>query len=358
MSTRAPALSDQAQSPGAEWLPYIQDAAWLPHDYDWRNDTLTFANLPKTTQRQAVFLDPRYLARAPLSPPIPIDALSVGAIREAAGPLHFIFHTSFCCSTLLARALDFPGVSMGIKEPSVLAAFADYWAGTRRTPGAFLALGATLDLLSRPQEPGETQIIKPSNVVNHIVPEMLHARPDAKAIVMYSSLDTFLRAITRRGIGGRGFARLVYQQFAPIIPIESGFTDVDTLLQTDLQIAAQAWLMQTAFLDSVARRFGPNVVRTLSSERFLADTAGTLTAVGGFFNLALDQDRAAAIASGPIFNEHAKEPGRAFNAASFEAQYNESGAMYAEEIAAAKAWARGLAMRFNTPLTLDDTLLQ
>lgn len=355
---RAHFLSTDAHSPGADWLPYIQDAAWLPHDYDWRNDTLTFAHLPKATQRQAVFLDPRYIGRAQLSAPVPVDVLSGDAIREAAGPLHFIFHTAFCCSTLLARALDIPGVSMGIKEPSVLAAFADYWAGTRRAPGAFLALGATLDLLSRPHEPGETQIIKPSNVVNHIVPEMLNARPDAKAIVLYSSLDTFLRAITRRGTAGRGFARLIYQQFAPIIPIENGFTDIDNVLHTDLQIAAQAWLMQAAFLDSVARRFGPNVVRTLSSERLLADTTGALSAVGGFFDLALDRERATAIAAGRVFNEHAKEPGRPFNAAAFEAQYNETGAMYAEEIAGAKSWARDLAMRFNAPLTLGDTLFQ
>lgn len=315
-----------------------------------------FAKLPKATQRQAVFLDSRFIADAELSAPAPVDALPVGALREAAGPVHFIFHTAFCCSTLLARALDIPGVSMGLKEPGVLASFAEYWSGSRRTPGAFLALGATLDLLSRPLEPGETQIIKPSNVVNHIVPQMLHARPDAKAIILYSSLDTFLRAIARRGMEGRGFARQVFQQFAPVIPIENGFTEVDALLQTDLQIAAQAWLMQTAFLDSVARRFGPSIVRTLSSDRFLADTSGTLTAVGGFFNLALDQQRAAAVAAGPVFSEHAKERGRPFDAAAYEEQNRQVGAMYAEEIAAAKNWARNLAMRFETPLTLGETL--
>lgn len=349
-------MPPEVQAHGSQWLPYIQDAAWLPHGYDWRSDTLVFAHLPKEVQRNAVFLDTRFVADAPLSAPAPVEDLSIGAIREVVGPLHFVFHTAFCCSTLLARAVDIPGVSMGLKEPGVLSSFAEYWSATRRTPGAFLALGATLDLLSRPLAPGETQIIKPSNVVNHIVPQMLHARPDAKALILYSSLDTFLRAIARRGMEGRAFARQVFQQFAPVIPIENGFTEADTLLQTDMQIAAQAWLMQTAFLDSVARRFGRNIVRTLSSERFLADTTGTLNAVSGFFNLGLDKARAAEIAAGPVFNEHAKELGRPFDAAAFEAQHKQAGAMYADEISAAKTWARNLAMRYDTPLTLGETL--
>lgn len=349
-------LAPSAARATKDWLPYVQDAAWLPYDYDWRDDTLTFAHLPKTAQRRAVFLDPRYVGGAPRSAPASVDALPGEAVREHAGPIHFIFHTAFCCSTLLTRALDIPGVSMGVKEPSVLAAFADYWAGTRRGPGAFLALRATLDLLSRPLEPGETQIIKPSNVANHIVPQMLHARPDAKAIVIHSSLDTFLRAIARRGMDGRAFARLVYQQFAPIIPIEAGFTDIDTLLQTDLQVAAQAWLMQAAFLDSVARRFGASTVRTLSSERLLAEPAATLTAVGDFFDLDIDRQRAEAIAAGPVFNEHAKEPGRQFNAAALAEQQRQTNAMYAGEIAAARNWAQGLAQHHNKPLNLGDTL--
>ncbi len=344
------------QAPGSEWLPYIQDAAWLPHAYDWRSDTLVFANLPKEAQRRAVFLDSRFVAEAPLSAPAPVEELSIGAIREVSGQVHFLFHTAFCCSTLLARALDIPGVSMGLKEPGVLSSFAEYWSGSRRTPGAFLALGAALDLLSRPLEPGETQIVKPSNVVNHIVPQMLHARPDSKAIILYSSLDTFLRAIARRGMEGRAFARQVFQQFAPVIPIENGFTEADMVLQTDMQIAAQAWLMQTAFLDSVARRFGRSIVRTLSSERFLADTAGTLNAVSGFFNLSLDKQRAAEIAAGPVFSEHAKELGRPFDAAALEAQHKQAGAMYADEIASAKNWARNLAMRYDTPLSFRTHL--
>lgn len=338
------------------WTAYVQDPTWLPHSYDARRDTLVFAHLPRETQRQMVFLDPRFMPRDSKSEPAPITALGADAIRQQAGPLHFIFHTGFCCSTLLARALDIPGVSMGIKEPSILASFAEYWSNSRRTPGAFEALTVTLDLLSRPLTRGEAQIVKPSTVVNHITPQLLHARPDAKAIVLFSSLDSFLRAIVRRGLDGRIFARELFHQFAPVIPLDEGFSDEDPMLLADLQIAAQAWLMQAAFMDSLAKRFGTSRVRVLDGNTLLANPMGTLCAIGAFFNLDMAPEIARSVVDGPVFQEHAKEFGRPFNAEEQRAQFDQAGVMHREELMRTKDWARALAIRSGAPLVLEETL--
>lgn len=335
---------------------YVQDSAWLPHFYDPHRDSLSFAYLPREAQRALTFLDPRYITRDAESPSIQIAQLPEHEIRQAAGPLHFIFHTGFCCSTLLTRALDVPGVSMGLKEPVVLANFADYWANSRRNAGAFEALSVTLDLLSRPLSPGETQIAKPSIVVNHIIPQLLHARQDAKAILLYSSLDTFMRAIARRGVEGRVFARQLFRQFAPVNPLDSGYSDDDAMLQSDLQIAAQAWLMQISFMEQITKRFGIDRIRVLNAETFLRDTASTLTQVGAFFDFDLSVERAQTIAGSDIFREHAKELGRPFDAAAQKAQYEEAGEAHREELMMTKDWARALAIRCDAPLTLAETL--
>ena len=340
----------------AVWLRYVQDADWLPYEYDVRADTLVFAHLPREAQRRAVFLDPRFLARAPKSDPAPLASLPTEAIREQNGKLHFIFHTAFCCSTLLTRALDVPGVSMGVKEPSVLVGFARHFGTGRRTPGALSALSTTLDLLSRPLTPGETQIIKPSNTTNHIIPTILHARPDAKALILYSSLDAFLRAVARRGLDGREFARLVFSQSALAIPLEDDKLE-DPFLQTDLQIAARAWLMQSAFITQVAERFGPDRVRTLNCDTMLASKANTLKRVADFFDLGLDSKTIADIADGPVFREHAKHPALAFDTAAYQAQHEEAGSRYFEEVNAVRAWARTLAQRTDAPLSLGDSLM-
>jgi hypothetical protein len=335
---------------------YVGDPTWLPHDYDPFRDTLIFARLPREAQRALPFIDPRFVKRDLESQPVPISDLPADLIREEAGPLHFIFHTGFCCSTLLTRALDIPGVSMGLKEPGVLSSFADYWSNSRRAAGALEALSITLDLLSRPLARGETQIVKPSTTANHIIPQLLHARQDAKAVLLFSSLDTFLRAIARRGLEGRIFARQLFRQFAPVNPLEASVNDDDALLHSDLQIAAQAWLMQASFMEQLAKRFGTNRVRVLNSESVLADPAGTLMQVGAFFDLDMSPEIAQAIAQGSVFQEHAKELGRPFNATAHREQYDEAGRAHRDELMMAKNWARALAIRCGAPLVLDETL--
>lgn len=335
---------------------YVRDPTWLPHYYDPFRDTLIFARLPREAQRALPFIDPRFVKREVESPPVPISQLPAAATRLEAGPLHFIFHTGFCCSTLLTRALDIPGVSMGLKEPGVLASFADYWSNSRRAAGALEALSITLDLLSRPLTPGETQIVKPSTTVNHIIPQLLHARQDAKAVLLFSSLDTFLRAVARRGLEGRMFARQLFRQFAPVNPLEAGFNGDDALIHSDLQIAAQAWLMQTSFMEQLARRFGTSRVRVLNGESLLADPAGTLVQVAKFLDLGLGAETAQSIAQGSVFQEHAKELGRPFNAAAQKQQYDEAGQQHREELMMAKHWARALAIRCGAPLVLEESL--
>jgi hypothetical protein len=335
---------------------YVEDPDWLPHAYDPRNDTLTFAHVPRETQRQIVFLDRRFIGRDRQSVPVQVSALSAETVNRRAGPLHFIFHTGFCCSTLLARALDIPGVSMGVKEPSILASFAQHWTSPRRASAAMEALTMTLNLLSRPLVAGEVQVVKPSTVVNHIAPQLLFARPDAKAIVLFSSLDTFLRAIARRGMDGRVFARELFYQFAPVIPLDSSLDDEDSLLLADLQIAAQAWLMQASFLNALAQRMGPGRVRILNADTLLKKPRATLSSVGAFFNLNMTPELARAIAEGPVFKEHAKELGRPFSAEAQRAQYNEIGAAHLDELMVTKNWARDVARRAGVSIYLDETL--
>ncbi len=329
----------------------------MPFHYDSREDTISFAHLPRQAQRAAVFLDRRFIADAFKSQPAPIRALSLNLIREQVGPLHFVFHTGFCCSTLLARALDIPGAAMGLKEPAALLSFAQRWSSAQRMPGAMNALGVTLDLLSRPLSPGESQVIKPSNVANHLLPDVLHLRPDAKVLVLYSDLRSFLQAIVRREASGRIFARQIFQGFSASIPLDITFSAEAQLLQTDLQIAAQAWLMQMAFFSSVVRHYGHARVRTLSSDALLADTTSALSKLGDFLGIGLKRTRWTEIARGPVFREHAKEHGLPFDADAHKAQLTAAGAIHLHEINAVHEWAHQLAQRGNAPLSLGNTLL-
>lgn len=332
--------------PPRDWNAIVRDANWLPYSYNPRTKDLTFAHVPREAHRAAVFLDARFIANAPQTPPVKISDLPGDAVRESAGPLHFIFHSSFCCSTLLTRALDLPGVSMGLKEPSVLLSLAESAADP--DPEASRTI---LDLLSRPLAPGETQIVKPSNMANLLAPLVLRARTDAKLLLMHSSLETFLRAIARRGMDGRGFARSMYQRFAPSISLGTSFTTDQLLLQTDLQIAAQAWMMQAQLFADLREQF-PDRFALLSSDALLSQKPQTLARVGAFF--ALPQQDWDAIANGPVFSGHAKEHGRPFDAEAYKQQNTSANA--ASDIAEIMQWAAAFSRQYRAPLTLPDTL--
>lgn len=339
-----------------EWLAFVRDPTWLPHDYDEREDTLVFVKLDRDAQRRAVYLDQRFLAKAPKTLPAPIHELPTDAIAAAAQPMHFIFHTSFCASTLMARALDIPGVSMGLKEPAVLLSFADAWATGRRSPGASTVMNATLNRLSRPLTPSEINVVKPVNIVNFLMPMFMNWRRDCRAIVMHSSLDAFLRAIARRGLDGRNFARGVYHQLSTAMPLEHGFSPADMVRLSDLQIAAMAWLMQTAFINSVVKIFGPSRMRLLSGDHFVEQPAETLSRLSDFFALGLDEPRITALVASPVFREHSKAPEVPFDAGTQKAQFEQTGTIHFEELNAVRAWARRLAARLDLPVELETTL--
>jgi hypothetical protein len=95
----------QALAAHQDWAGYVRDPAWIPHFYDPRRDTLVLARLPREAQRKLTFLDQRFVDRDAESLPAPISQLPLDLVSQNAGPLHFVFHTGFCCSTLLARVL-------------------------------------------------------------------------------------------------------------------------------------------------------------------------------------------------------------------------------------------------------------
>ncbi len=93
-----------------------------------------------------------------------------------AQPPHFIAHTSFCWSTLLARSLAFDSRSLVLREPQALLLLAREFRGN---PARFPArarhayLGLALRLLNKAYHPEQRVILKPSNLANRLLPDWL-----------------------------------------------------------------------------------------------------------------------------------------------------------------------------------------
>jgi len=331
-----------------------RNAAWLADRYDPGHDAIHFRETPRDEHRRATFLTDEHLAAGARR--LVVRRADALAAALPPGPIHFIFHSAFCASTLLARAVDVPGVAMGLKEPVILNDMIGW--KLRGGGGAEIAraLDAAMALLARPFAPGEATVVKPSNVVNGLATAMLAMRPDAKALLLHAPLRVYLGSIARKGMWGRLWVRdLLVKQLREGLLAGLGFEPEDFLAQTDLQVAAAGWLAQHRLFASLAERFGPRV-RTLDSETLVARPADTMTALAALYGLPLDAAAIAAIVAGPAFTTNSKDGVTAFGRAD-RAEATKAEAAYADEIDKVAVWAETVAAGAGVPLALPAPLL-
>jgi hypothetical protein len=331
------------------------DPDWLPHTFDESGTALTSVHVPRADRARLTFLsDDHYRGNYPKV------ALPAEALREAAaaapGPaaLHFIYHTSFCCSTLLAKALDIPDLTVGLREPDVLINLANRFIRSEDAANR-ARLDLVLRLLGRPYAGERAVIVKPTNFANRLVAATLTLRPGSRAILLYSDLRTLLLSFAKKGMRGRIWGRRLYAQCAAWTSLRTGFSPKDTFEQTDLQIAGLAWLMQIDHFNRMAASFGPARVMTLDSAAFMAAVPETLAAAGAFFSLDIGESQARAIAAGPVFTTHSKFAQQDYSVEARDADHAALMAAHGEEIAMVEKWVEAVAGHCRVPLQPGPT---
>jgi hypothetical protein len=334
-------------SPKNDPASVVADPQWLPFHYDWQRPALGFASIERARHAELTFLAEEYVKE--LAPPV--RTLSIAEVQGAAASLsgapHYVFHSAFCCSTLLARALDAPGISMALNEPQIVNHLASAALQKRLTGDV---LGLVVRLLGRPFGAGEAVVVKPSNEANLLAQPLLQADPRSKAIFLYAPLPRFLRSVARKGMWGRIWARRLLQTMRVHTGLEFGLGERELFELTDLQAAALAWLSHHAQGAALLAAF-PDRVRTLDSAAFLANRAQTLSALGKHFGLNLDEAAARRIAEGPAFKTHSKEIGRSFDG---DAEPdNAAMPIVDEEIEMVSTWTRAIAQQMDLSIEMS-----
>lgn len=316
-------------NPGA----ILADPSWFPHRYDEQRQIVQFIRLDRDAHRGATFLTDEYLGERERTL-VPVSALH--EFTAPPNPVHFLFHSAFCCSTLLASALDVPGHVFGLKEPQIINDLAGAALRGKRDPDL---LHRVLGLLARAEK---TVVIKPSNEANVLIAQMLAVRPNARALLMSSGLEDFLFSVAKKGMFGRIWVRRQHTLLAPRQRLPTGFSPAEVFQQTDLQIAGMVWLMHRAeFIDLVAGQ--PQRVRSLDAADLLAHKRDVFESVARWFDLGFaDRDVDQVMASGR-FETHAKELGRTYDATARERERVRQESAYAEEIAMVANWISAVA---------------
>jgi len=337
----------------------LGDASYLAHRYDEANDAFRFLSVPRDVHRQCTFITDEHLPNIEQFKAISNSDLA-GA-SPATAPVHFIFHSAYCCSTMLARAFDIEGVSMGLKEPVVL----NDMIGWRRRGADPVkqkqVMEQSLTLLSRPFGEDRTVIIKPSNICNPLAIEMLRMRPEAKALLLYAPIEGFLKSIAKKEMWGRIWVRDVLIGTLKDGYAIGGFSQDELLQLTDLQVAAIGWLSQHALFAKIIEKIGPDRVKTLDSDTFLAQSPATIAALSDLYGLAMNGSRIEAVIQGPAFTSHSKldqaKRGEIFDAKTREREQQKVAEVHGAEIDMVATWTKAVADSQGIKLDIGSKLL-
>lgn len=171
----------------------------LLQEIDLDAGRLRFLPVDRERLERANFLDGRTEIATGAPMEIGLDDALAVRLAPPAEPDCYIFHVSFCGSTLLTRLLERPGKVFALREPHCLVTLADGKAkyapegGSKIAP---LADFARATLRAR-WAPGEVILAKPSNWANNLLPELTADSGAIRPLFVGIGPRAFLRAVFR-----------------------------------------------------------------------------------------------------------------------------------------------------------------
>lgn len=302
----------------------LEKPQFLLHRIDAASSQLVFLETTRELLSALPFID----GRVQLSPnrrsySIRIqEALEWQANNERSSQAdRFIFHVSFCGSTLLARACDVPGRSFAYKEPRALIDLATIKARrlgqyTDRELWSKLAK-LTLGQLRKPWSAGEVSIVKMSNWANSTLIDLLQHGRQPRAVLLSIGLRDFLKAVLRGGPSRIDFTCRVLSHLQAENEELGQLIERSASLKADpmenvVRLAALARHAQIRIFDRALAMKSTGSVHCLSYEELVQHPAEAIKGVSQALNLNLsEQDIGAAL--NKAMARDAKHPERFFD---------------------------------------------
>jgi hypothetical protein len=283
-----------------------RDPRLFLHDIDLDTGRAGFVRTGRAFLSAEPFLDHRW--RAPEKVDATVSLTRLPAAKDAPPRLNFIWHTSFCASTLLSACLDSPGRCLALKEPRVLGLLAAMKRSGRLEGGLAKSV---FGLLARRFGPDEQILIKPSNGANNLIVETA-AMTRGRALLLHSDCESFVLSMARQGRAGFAYVRELFRSLAADGHPAGRWPAAELLRLTDLELAALVWRMQMDALEAASARLGDRA-RSLDCRVLLEDPGSVLPRIDDFFGLGLGPEQLRDVVDGPLFRGDAKRPGQAFD---------------------------------------------
>jgi hypothetical protein len=272
--------------------------------------------------------------------------------------LGFVFHIAHCGSTLLARALDIADRTLVYREPFTLRQLAvdAAWkpGGPKNQKIWQRQLRLTTGLLGRTYSSVQNVIIKTNVPVNFIIPQLMGLADGNRGILLYAGLERYLLSVLKSPMHQKWVMNVLSH-------VAGGVTKTNPLAElvlegiTPPQAAASLWLAQMYRFEEALADF-PRL-RSLDCEDLFSRPADTVAAAFGHLGVRMSAGEVADIVASDLFARHAKNPDRAYDSATREAELQQLKRQLAAELAAGMAWADEVMAQRKLSLPLMNPLL-
>jgi hypothetical protein len=250
-------------------------------------------------------------------------------------PANYIFHTAFCGSTLLSRALHAPPSSVALKEPHVLFRISE---ASLKLPDDALRphLDNVLAEITQPWALGGRVVIKPTNSCNRLAPRMLDAGLDDRVLFMYSSLEEFLISCLKKLPEAETRVNWMARHLLPGSALERdcGIPRRDFNL---LEACVLSWCVSLQYFSEAIRSNPMLKFKVLAYRDFMAEPAQRAREVGLHF--CIEEALLSPEFLQPRLGDNAKNAGTPFNREQHTTQTEIIRSTYGDAIQDALKWA-------------------
>jgi hypothetical protein len=319
---------------------------WFPVDVDVTARVIRLAKVDEAAITAASFLDNRWQIDWKTVQTVSFDAIDAGGTERVA----WLWHTSFCGSTLLARMLHVSPFSVALREPLVIRRLSD---AAEQGVDIREAVAKVLSLIARPWHEGGSLLVKPTHAALNVACRLMSAT-QGKAIVLTSSLEDFLTShlkkapetlakiplLTERALG---VTRLVER-----LPVEA-FDPPGTLAAIALQ-----WAAQREVVAELLRHIGADRCRLLDWNELQQNLQTSVPMCSNALGLGIPDDALSkniALHAGT----HAKAIDRKFDAQTRRSEAAVLRREFGQQIQAAVEWARRVLLPAIDPIGILPT---
>jgi hypothetical protein len=318
----------------------------FPMDLDIRNRRFLFRRTSIAALKSNAFLDNRFTGADDAVQPVDVGALQKLDLTQA--PLSgYLLHTSFCCSTLLARLLDFPGRSLALKEPLILRRLSDAALNGMHDPEL---TAAALKLLFRDVDGGSAILVKPTHVALNIAGDLLAGMPSAKALLITSTLEDFLISNIKKSEDTQRKVPELVERFMAASGLASRLPPEAFEPPSLLAGVALQWHAQRQLVDDLINSPAGKSVRLIQESELLQAPADTLRSALDWLGWRVPDDEIDAQIL-RVMNRHAKSTGMAY---SLQEKHHETDLLrrkFSDELALAQQWSA----RYLSPYLRNHT---